>query len=225
MVPVRRPGRPLTSCPHLPNSGCDCPDSPKPTASGPRIDWNTEASISTLPSSSWPTSGTVSHGPSEIQIPSNAGVTSAGTQDNQRSSSPSEAFSTLSNSWGNLPPRNSLLPPSPPGHPDDTLPSHSLNQTPWATSADPTQPFSNRLSGSSSYEVWMPSRSRQSTQISEFGAVDEDMFGDIDMPSLPNETSQFGARWNQSFDGQTSFFTLPAHDTEPDSSQYEWHAE
>lgn len=231
MLPVRRPGRPLTSCPHLPNSNCGCPESPRSTVPGPRPDWTlAEPSHSSGPFAS--TSTPVSPPSSSPPRPTPSSDTR--TNDRWPGSTSGDTFSTSTLTWDNWPRQGLSSPPShhardqidvaPPTGPV-VLPSSSSSQTPWSAAADPAQPFSNRLSGSSSYESWMPSRNRESIQMSDFaaiGAIEEDTFGDIDKSPLPNDTTLLGPDWDDSFGGQASFFDLPPYENESGSGHYAW---
>jgi len=232
MLPVRRPGRPLTSCPHLPNSDCGCPGSPRSGAPGPRVDWAlTESSHSRAPFDS--TSTLVSPPPSSPQRPAPAsGEIPESTNDRWPSSTSGDTFTTSTLAWDNWERQSSLSPPS--HHARDqtdvaqtgsvVLPGASSSQTPWSSTADPAQPFSNRLSGSSSYEAWMPSRNRESIQIPDFGAIEEDTFGDLNKSLVSNDTTMLGPEWDDSFGGQASFFDLPPYGDGPASNQHEWPA-
>lgn len=232
MLPVRRPGRPLTSCPHLPNSNCDCPDSPRTTVPGPRPDWTlAEPSHSSGPFGF--TSAPASPPPSSPQRP----TPSSDTRPNDQwpTSTSGDTFTASTLTWDNWPRQASSSSPSHQAR-DQTdvapagpvvLPSSSSSQTPWSAAADPAQPFSNRLSGSSSYDAWMPSRNRESIQMSDFaaiGAIEENTFGDVDESSPSNDAIILGPEWDDSFRGQASFFDLPPYENESGSSHHEWPA-
>ncbi|KAK1830075.1 hypothetical protein QBC39DRAFT_116658 [Podospora conica] len=229
MVPVRRPGRPLTSCPHLSSFNFGCSDPPKSTVPGPRIDWTlAESSNSREPVDMTSTSTPVrqpSSSPPKNTPPS--GGPSSSTNEPWQSSSPGERLTPSKFTWDTWQGQGSPSPPSHNGRDQShavVLTTASSSQTPWSAAADPAQPFSNRLSGSSSYEAWMPLRNRESTQISEFGAIDEDTFGDIDQSSLPNDTTSLGPEWDDSFGVQTSLFGLPPFDHGSDPSHHDWPA-
>lgn len=233
MLPVRRPGRPLTSCPHLPNSNCGCSDSPKSAVPGPRPDWTlAEPSHSSGPFGL--TSTPVSPPPSSPPRPTPSSDTTT-TDRWPSSTSQDTAFTTSTLTWDSWQRQGSSSPPAHHARGQTgivqtgpvVLAGAPSSQTPWSAAADPAQPFSNRLSGSSSYEAWMPSRNRESIQMSDFagiGAIEEDTFGDIDKPSLPNDTTMMGPEWDDSFGGQASFFDLPPYENESGSSHHEWPA-
>jgi hypothetical protein len=61
-------------------------------------------------------------------------------------------------------------------------------------------------------------------QIPDFGAIEEDTFGDLDKSSLSNDTTMLGPEWDDSFGGQASFFDLPPYEDGSASSHHGWPA-